>query len=92
VATVEAHQEQTTSVQVLLDRMVRYQKHKPGAHLSLERMPKEVFRIESIHQFGSRIIINGGAIALESAPAVVERGGRIALLLPTGEELYFYAE
>jgi hypothetical protein len=92
MATIEAHQEQSTHVEVLLDRRVRYQKHKPGAHLSLERMPQGVFRIDSINQFGSRISINGGAIVLEAAPTVVERRGRIALLLPTGEELYFYAE
>jgi len=29
---------------------------------------------------------------MENAPTVMERGGRIALLFATGEELYFMAE
>jgi len=92
MATVEAHQEVPTTVDVLLGRNVRYQKHKPGRALSVEGVPEGVFQIESLHRFGHRIVINGGMIVMETAPTVVERRGRIALLLPTGEELYFYAE
>ena len=90
--TIEAHQTSTTLVQVLLERRVRYQKHKPGNNLSVERMPEGVFQIDSIHQFRERIIINDGIIVMEVAPAVMMRRGRIALLLPTGEELYFVIE
>ncbi|MFY0545776.1 hypothetical protein [Brevibacillus sp. H7] len=92
MATVEAHQEFSTTVEQLLGRVVRYQKHKPGRHLSLERVPQGYFQIESVHRFGSRIILNDGTIVLESAPTVMERGRRIALLLTTGEELYFFVE
>jgi hypothetical protein len=92
MATVEAHQDCPANVGQLLGRRVRYQKHKPGRHLSLERMPQGVFQIESVYRFGTRIIVNDGAIVMESAPTVMERAGRIALLLATGEELYFYAE
>lgn len=92
MATVEAHQDLSTNVEMLLGRKLIYQKHKPGKNLSLERMPKTAFRIDSIHQFGSRIILNDGVIVMENAPTVIERKGRIALLLPTGEELYFYSE
>jgi hypothetical protein len=55
-------------------------------------MPQGVFQIESVHRFGSRVVLNDGAVTMESAPTVMERGGRIALLLATGEELYFFAE
>lgn len=90
--SVEAHQTSTTLVQVLLERRVRYQKHKPGRNLSLERVPEGFFQIDSIHQFGNRIVINDGIIVMEVAPTVMMRRGRIALLLPTGEELYFIIE
>ncbi|HZG16172.1 MAG TPA: hypothetical protein VE710_14305 [Candidatus Bathyarchaeia archaeon] len=92
MATVEAHQEPATFVEQLLGKRVRYQKHKPGKNLLMERVPKGVFQIEKIHQFGDRIILNDGDIVMEIAPTVMERGGRMALLLPTGEELYFYTE
>lgn len=92
MATVEAHQEPATFVEQLLGKRVKYQKHKPGKNLLLKRVPQDGFRIETIHQFGSRIIINDGDIVLEIAPTVMERRGRIALLLPTGEEIYFYQE
>jgi hypothetical protein len=92
MATVEAHQDCSAAVERLLGRRVRYQKHKPGRHLSLERMPQGVFQIETVHRFGTRIIVNDGAIVMEGAPTVMERRGRIALLLETGEELYFFAE
>jgi hypothetical protein len=92
MATVEAHQDCFTTVEQLLGRRVRYQKHKPGRHLSLERMPQGQFQIETAHRFGTRIILNDGLIVMEGAPTVMERGGRIALLLETGEELYFFAE
>lgn len=92
MATVEAHQELSTNVEMLLGRKVCYQKHKPGRNLSVERMPKGFFRIESIAQFGNRFILNDGAIVMENAPTVIERGGRVALLLTTGEELFFYTE
>lgn len=92
MATVEAHQDCSANVELLLGRRVRYQKHKPGRHLSLDRMPQGVFQIESVYRFGSRVVLNDGAVTMESAPTVMERGGRIALLLATGEELYFFAE
>jgi len=92
MATVEAHQEPATFVEQLLGKRVSYQKHKPGKNLLLKRVPKGVFQIEKIHQFGDRIILNDGDIVMEIAPTVMERGGRLALLLPTGEELYFYTE
>ncbi|QRG67842.1 hypothetical protein [Brevibacillus choshinensis] len=92
MATVEAHQHCSATVEQLLGRRVRYQKHKPGRHLSVERLPKDVFQIESVHRFGSRVILNDGVIVMEDAPTVIERGGRIALLLATGEELYFVKE
>lgn len=92
MATVEAHQDFSTNVEVLLGCRVSYQKHKPGKHLSVERLPKGVFLIDSIHQFGKRIIVNDGSIVMEIAPTVIQRGGRIALLLPTGEELYLLVE
>ncbi|MEJ8547129.1 hypothetical protein [Brevibacillus borstelensis] len=92
MATVEAHQDRSTGVEVLLGRLVRYQKHKPGRHLSVDRMPKGTFRIESVNRFGERIILNDGIVVMEAAPTVIERGGRIALLLATGEELYFTVE
>ncbi|WP_126424722.1 hypothetical protein [Brevibacillus marinus] len=86
--TVEAHHATTMTVEQLLGRLVRYQKHKPGAYLSLERMPAGFFQIESVHRFGNRIVVNDGMIVMETDPTVMERGGRIALLFPTGEELY----
>lgn len=92
MATVEAHHDTSTFVEQLLGRRVRYQKHKPGSNLLLKRMPKEAFQIETIHQFGNRIIMNDGDIVMEIAPTVMERRGRMALLLETGEELYFYIE
>jgi hypothetical protein len=92
LATVEAHQDRSTGVDVLLGRRVRYQKHKPGRHLSVDRMPQGTFRIESVNRFGERIVLNDGIVVMESAPTVIERGGRIALLLATGEELYFFVE
>ena len=92
MATVEAHQVCSASVEQLLGRRVRYQKHKPGRHLSVERMPRENFRIDTVNRFGSRVVLNDGAIVMESAPTVMERKGRIALLLATGEELYFTVE
>lgn len=90
MATVNAHQVLPTPVERLLGRMVCYQKHKPGKHLSVERLPQGFFQITAVHRFGDSIIMNDGLIVMEAAPAVVERKGRIALLLPTGEELYFY--
>jgi hypothetical protein len=92
MATVEAHHDCSTGVEQLLGRQVRYQKHKPGRHLSLDRVPQEVFQIKSVNRFGSRVVLNDGAIVMENAPTVMERGGRIALLLTTGEELYFIVE
>lgn len=92
MATVEAHQDLSTDVEMLLGRKVCYQKHKPGKHLSVEMMPKGFFQIESIAHFGSRIVVNDGVIVMENAPAVIERRGRIALLLHTGEELFLYTE
>lgn len=93
MATIEAHRTSTTMlVQVLLDRRIRYHKHKPGINLSLERMPEDFFQVVSIHQFGDRIVINDGIVVMEVAPAVFMRRGRVALLLPTGEELYFFVE
>ena len=93
MATVEAHQPRSAAkVEQLLGRTVRYQKHKPGRHLSVERLPKESFQIETIHRFGSRVVLNDGIIVMENAPTVMERGGRIALLFATGEELYLMAE
>ncbi|UFJ40586.1 hypothetical protein LOK74_21620 [Brevibacillus humidisoli] len=88
--TVEAHHASTMTVEALLGRRVRYQKHKPGKSLSVERVPAGFFQIESIHRFGNRIVVNDGMIVMETAPTVMERRGRIALLFPTGEELYFY--
>ncbi len=90
MATVEAHQEADTFVEQLLGKRVKYQKHRPGRNLLLKKVPEDVFQIETIHQFGKRIIINDGEIVMEIAPTVMKRRGRIALLLPTGEELYFY--
>lgn len=92
MATVEAHQDFSTAVEELLGRIVRYQKHKPGKHLSMERVPQTFFQIESVNRFGNRVILNDGMIVMEGAPTVMERGGRIALLLATGEELYFFVE
>lgn len=92
MATVEAHQQCSTSVEQLLGRQVRYQKHKPGRYLSMERFPQGAFQIETVHRFGDRVILNDGLIVMENAPTVMERGGRIALLFATGEELYFLAE
>ncbi|RNB77796.1 hypothetical protein EDM59_30470 [Brevibacillus nitrificans] len=93
MATVEAHQPRSAAkVEQLLGRTVRYQKHKPGRHLSVERLPKESFQIEAIHRFGSRVVLNDGLIVMEDAPTVMERRGRIGLLLTTGEELYFTVE
>lgn len=92
MATVEAHQLCSASVEQLLGKRVSYQKHKPGRHLSVERMPQGVFQIETVHRFGDRVVINDGVIVMENAPAVMERGGRMALLLTTGEELYFIVE
>lgn len=86
--TVEAHHATTMKVEQLLGRHVRYQKHKPGRSLSLERMPAGFFQIESVHRFGNRIVVNDGMIVMENDPTVMERRGRIALLFPTGEELY----
>jgi hypothetical protein len=92
MATVEAHQHRSATVEQLLGRRVRYQKHKPGRYLSLERVPQGTFQIETVHRFGSRVVLNDGVIVMEDAPTVMERGGRIALLLATGEELYFTTE
>ena len=92
MATVEAHQLYSVPVEQLLGRTVRYQKHKPGRHLSVERLPRESFQIETVHRFGSRVVLNDGAIVMEDAPTVMERGGRIAFLLATGEELYLLTE
>ncbi|GED61255.1 hypothetical protein ABE237_22645 [Brevibacillus formosus] len=92
MATVEAHQKCSASVEQLLGRQVRYQKHKPGRHLSVERVPQGAFQIESVHRFGDRVVLNDGLIVMENAPTVMERGGRIALLFATGEELYFVTE
>ncbi|GEB35339.1 MULTISPECIES: hypothetical protein [Brevibacillus] len=92
MATVEAHHKCSASVEQLLGRQVRYQKHKPGRHLSLERLSLGSFRIETVHRFGDRVVLNDGLIVMENAPAVMERGGRIALLFATGEELYLNAE
>ncbi|MFD2369652.1 hypothetical protein ACFSO0_06710 [Brevibacillus sp. GCM10020057] len=93
MATVEAHQDcSATTAEQLLGRRVRYQKHKPGRHLSVERLPKESVQIETVHRFGCRIVFNDGMIVMENAPTVMERGGRIALLLATGEELYLLTE
>lgn len=92
MATVEAHRMCSTSVEQLLGRRVCYQKHKPGRYLSLERVPRGIFQIDSVHQFGSRVVLNDGVVVMENAPTVIERRGRIALLLATGEELYFTAE
>ncbi len=90
MATVNAHQSRTTRVEELLGRTVCYQKHKPGKHLSLERMPEGDFQIESVRQFGDCLIVNDGVIVMEGAPTVMLRRGRLALLLSTGEELYFH--
>lgn len=92
MATVNAHQTHSRSVEVLLGRTVRYQKHKPGRHLLLKRLPKEAFQIASIKRFGNRLVFNDGVIVMEGVPTVIERKGRIALLFSTGEELYFFAE
>lgn len=92
MATVEAHQDVSTFSQMLLGKRVRYQKHKPGNSLLLKRIPRDAFQIESVYQFGECMIINDGVIVMEYAPAVVERRGRLALLLPTGEEIYFFVE
>ena len=89
MATVEAHQVLSTSVECLLGKEVRYQKHKPGTNLLVKRVPNEFFQISTIRQFGNRTIINDGDIVLEGAPTVMLRKGRIAILLATGEELYF---
>jgi len=93
MATVEAHHDcSAAKVEQLLGRKVRYQKHKPGRHLSVERLPRECIQIETVHRFGCRVVFNDGMIVMENAPTVMERGGRIALLLSTGEELYLMAE
>jgi len=92
MATVEAHQQCSVFMEQLLGRTVRYQKHKPGSNLSVERLPEGKFQIESVHRFGNRVVLNDGVIVMENAPTVMERGGRIALLFATGEELYFVAE
>ncbi len=92
MATVEAHQAQSATVEMLLGSMVCYQKHKPGRNLSLDRLPNGYFQITSIHQFGNRIIFNDGVIVMEGDPTVMCRKGRLALLLPTGEELYFFVQ
>ncbi|EST51705.1 hypothetical protein T458_25295 [Brevibacillus panacihumi W25] len=93
MATVEAHHDVcSTDVEQLLGRRVRYQKHKPGRYLSLERIPLVAFQIDTVNRFGSRVVLNDGAVVMESAPTVMERAGRIALLLATGEELYFTVE
>lgn len=89
MATVEAHHVQAISLELLLDRMVCYQKHKPGNHLFLDRMPDGFFKITTVRRFGDRTILNDGVIVLVGVPTVVIRGGRAALLLPTGEELFF---
>ncbi len=93
MATVGTHQEQSTGVEVLLGQKVSYQKHKPGANLSVERLDREeVIQIDSVNRFGNRIVVNDGAIVMEDVPAVMMRGGRVAFLLPTGEELYLTME
>ncbi|MGZ0051297.1 hypothetical protein [Brevibacillus gelatini] len=92
MATVEAHHQRSASVEQLLGRHVRYQKHKPGRHLLLKRLPLGSFQIETVHRFGERVVLNDGLIVMENAPTVMERGGRIALLFATGEELYLKAE
>ncbi|MFM1655037.1 hypothetical protein ACI7RC_23525 [Brevibacillus sp. B_LB10_24] len=92
MATMEAHQVHSTAVEMLLGRQVRYQKHKPGKSLLLKGIPEGFFQIDSISRFGDRIVMNDGAIVMESAPTVIQRKGRIVLFLPTGEELYFFTE
>ncbi|WP_232699071.1 hypothetical protein [Brevibacillus daliensis] len=88
MATVHAYVTNALTVDSLIGIAVRYQKHKPGNKLLLEAMPKGTFRIQSVRQFGEYLLINDGEIMLEGAPTVGMRNGRIALLLPTGEELY----
>ncbi|MCG7319069.1 MULTISPECIES: hypothetical protein [Brevibacillus] len=88
MATVIAHTTQALTLETIIGLQVRYQKHRPGAFLSVEEMPKGAFPIESVHQFGKHMVINDGLIMMESAPTVIIRNGRIAFLLPTGEELY----
>lgn len=92
MATELAHLTHSTEVEGLLGRHVRYQKHKPGKHLLVGSIPEGVFSILSIRRFGTRTIVNDGAIVLEGAPTVVERKERIALFLPTGEELYLIVQ
>ncbi|MET3291366.1 UNVERIFIED_CONTAM: hypothetical protein ABID98_003936 [Brevibacillus sp. OAP136] len=90
MATVKSRQEEYTEMEALVGLAVHYQKHKPGVNLNVERLPRDVFRIESVHRFGKRVVINDGIIVMEDVPAVIMRGGRAAFLLPTGEELYFF--
>jgi hypothetical protein len=92
MATVEAHHVCSAGVEQLLGRRVCYQKHKPGRYLSVERVPQGVFQIDSVNRFGSRVVLNDGVVVMENAPTVIERKGRIALLLATGEELFFTVE
>ncbi|QDX92011.1 hypothetical protein EEL32_16120 [Brevibacillus laterosporus] len=88
MATVIAHTTHALTVDMLIGHQVRYQKHRPGTYLSVEGMPKGTFPIESVHQFGKYMVVNDGSIMMEGAPTVIIRNGRIAFLLPTGEELY----
>lgn len=92
MATVKSRQEEYTEMEMLVGLTVRYQKHKPGNNLNVERLPKESFRIEKIHRFGNRVVVNDGIIVMEDVPAVIMRGSRAAFLLPTGEEIYFFVE
>lgn len=92
MATVESHQVECTAVEMLVGLKVCYQKHKPGTNLILERLPKEAFRIDSVNRFGTRIVVNDGAVIMEGVPTVMMRKRRVAFLLPSGEELYFTVE
>lgn len=89
MATVEAHQDRSTGVDVLLGRRVRYQKHKPGRHLSVDRMPQGTFRIESVNRFGERIVLNDGIVVMESAPTVIERGEELLFCSQPGKSSTF---
>lgn len=92
MATVESHREEHTELEELVGLTVHYQKHKPGSNLNVESVPESPFRIESITRFGKRVVINDGEIVMEDVPTVMMRGGRVAFLLHSGEELYFFVE
>ncbi|XOS91283.1 hypothetical protein ACLMAB_22185 [Brevibacillus laterosporus] len=45
MATVIAHTTQALTLEKIIGLQVRYQKHRPGAFLSVEEMPKVPFQL-----------------------------------------------